>query len=248
LSSPRILCLVPALPSEVRLDTLQSIFNQTIPVVSTILLTEKIMEKMPFPAKISKVINNMLNDLKLENYDYLLRVDADTVLPPNFIEGNLKHNFDVIGYGPAQLIKMSSFQKYMGGRMHPDHDDGYPLVKFAQCGLKSKDTYFIAPNIQRVGGLHHGSSWFISQGELHFRYGYDIFTEIGIVFGKYRKYHPYGVFFLVGFFKALFQRKKRFDVAASILAGHFLKYSHPSRFLKFRFYMRKKIMQRGLFR
>lgn len=228
----KIVCLVPALPFEVRMDTLRSIFYQSIPVACTILLTEKISENLPFPAKISKVLNNMLVNLKLENYDYILRVDADTVLPLNFVEENLKDNFDVVGYGPAQLIKVSSFIECMGGRMHPEHDDGYPLVKFAQCGFKTRTTYFVDPIIQRVSGKHQGSSWYISQGELHYQYGYDIFHEIWIL-RKWKQYHPYGLFFFVGYIKALFQQKSRFDVADKIMAHNLLKYKQPSRFFKF---------------
>ena len=228
----RIVCLIPALPSEVRMNTLQSIFNQTVPVSCTILLTQKIEADLPFPAKISKVLNDMLDNLKLENYDYLLRVDADTVLPTNFIEENLKHDFDLLGYGPAQLIKISSFQQCMSGRMHPDHDDGYPLIKFYQSGFKVTTSYFVEPIIHRKSGLHRGSAWFIDQGEMQFRFGYDIFHELSI-FRRWREYHPYGVFFLIGYFKALFQHQSRLDIAEAIMAHNSLKYRHPSRFFKF---------------
>lgn len=230
---PRILCLIPALPMELRLETLKSIFGQTVPVTCTVLLTEKIKEHLPFPAKISKVLNNGLTDLRLENYDYLLRVDADTVLPPNFIKDNLKMDYDVLGYGPAQLIKVDSFLKYMGGRMYPSHDDGYPIVKFKQCGLKASSRYFVEPVIQRKPGFHQGTSWFVSQGELQYCYGYDILYEFAIVLYKWRRYHPYGLFYLVGYFKALFERKQRFDVAAPVLAHNSLKYKNPLRFFRF---------------
>jgi hypothetical protein len=232
-SLPRILCVIPALPSEIKLETLRSIFNQTIPINHTVLLTEKIEEKLLFPAKISRVLNNMFENLKLENYDYILRVDADTVLPLNFVEGNLKQNCEVVGYGPAQLIKVDSFQKCMGGRMHPDHDDGYFFVKYPQCNLSATLKYNVEPVIRRKSGFHQGTSWFLSQGELHFRYGYDLFHECFVVFLKWRNYHPYGIFFLAGYFRALFQRKKRFDVADAILAHNLLKYRHPSRFFRF---------------
>lgn len=229
---PRIVCIVPALPNEVRLDTLRSIFFQTVPVSCVIILTEKIKEHLPFPAKISKVMNNMLVNLKIENYDYLLRVDADTVLPLNFIEENLKAQYDVLGFGSAQLIAVPAFRKCMNGLMHPDHDDGYPLFRFPQCGFKATLNYKVEPVFRRRSGLHRGSAWFVSQGELHYRYGYDILYELAIVLGKWKQYHPYGLFFFVGYFKALFQRKKLFDAGEIILRHNLLKYRHPLRFLK----------------
>jgi hypothetical protein len=120
----------------------------------------------------------------------------------------------------------------MGGRMHPEHDDGYPLVKFKQLGLKAQSTYIVPPTIQRQPGFHQGAAYFVGQGELHYRYGYDPIAEFAVVFGKYRRYHPFGVFYIVGYFKALFRREIRFDVAGPILGAHLLKYRHPSRFFK----------------
>lgn len=225
------MCLVPALPGEVRLETLHSIFNQSVPVACTILLTEKVKAKMSFPAKISLVMNGMLENLRLENFDYLLRVDADTVLPVDFVEGNLR-GCAVVGYGPAQLIEVASFIKFMGGRFHPEHDDGYPVFKFLACGLNVKRGYFVEPCIQRVSGRHQGSSWFLSQGELHYKYGYDPVSELAVVVGKWRQYHPYGLFYLVGYFWALVQRKKLFDVGAGVLYRGLNKFKHPSRFLR----------------
>jgi hypothetical protein len=231
-NQPRIICFVPALPNEIRLNTLHSIASQSIPVSAICLLTKFAPKTLAFPAKISYIVNEWLATVRLEDYDYLLRVDADTVLPANFIEGNLTGDFDVVGYGPAQLIKVSSFIKVMGGRMHPDHDDGYPLVKFKQAGLKAQSTYFVEPVIQRQPGFHQGATYFVGQGELHYRYGYDPVGELLVVFGKYKRYHPFGVFYLVGYFKALLTHKSRFDVAGPILSAGLLKYRNPSRFFK----------------
>jgi hypothetical protein len=228
----KVICLIPSLPSEVRMETLTSIFNQTVPVVHTILLTERVKDSLSFPAKISLVLNNMLENLKLENYDYLLRVDADTILPPNFIEENIKSCCAVIGYGPAQLIEVKAFLKFMKGRMYPDHDDGYPIVKLKQDGLKTQVTYKVSPIIQRKSGFHQGTKWFIEQGELHFCYGTDVLSEFAVVMFKWKNYHPYGCFFLVGYFKALFQGKSYFDVAPTIIANHLLKFKQPLRLFR----------------
>jgi hypothetical protein len=241
--NPRVLCIIPSLPDEVKMDTLRSIFSQTVPVACTILLTEKITEKLTFPAKISKVINNMLVDLKLENYDYLLRVDADVVLPHNFLEENLKQNFDVLGYGYAQLIKMSSFIKYMDGKLHPEHDDGYVLAKFEYFGLKSSsNAYSVQPIVKRKPGFHHGSSWFVTQGELHYRYGDEPISQIvDRVYG----FSIYSVFEAFGYFKALLQRKERFDIAGPNLYLQLRKFRNPTRLFRLGVYIRKKIVLRN---
>jgi hypothetical protein len=81
------------LPNEIEIDTLQSIFSQSIPVTTTLLLTEKVTEKISFPAKISKILNSMIEFVRIEKFDYILRVDADVILPQNFIEKILSLDF-----------------------------------------------------------------------------------------------------------------------------------------------------------
>ncbi len=81
------------MPNEIEIDTLQSIFSQSIPVTTTLLLTEKVTEKISFPAKISKILNSMIEFVRIEKFDYILRVDADVILPQNFIEKILSLDF-----------------------------------------------------------------------------------------------------------------------------------------------------------
>ena len=229
----KILCFIPALPSEISLSTIRSIADQTTSVSAICILTKIAPKTLPFPAKISYVVNEWLKTVRLECFDYLLRVDADTVLPVNFIEVNLVGYPDVVGYGPAQLIKVSSFLKFMGGRFHPDHDDGYVIFKFKALGLNVKTIYTVQPMINRVSGKHRGCGWHVDQGVLHYRYGYDILYEHLIVLGKWGQYHPYGLFFLVGYWKALFSRKVLFDVGVLFRYKLLMNYRYPKRLLKF---------------
>lgn len=227
---PRVCVLVPALPSEIRADTLRSIAYQSVAPSCIILLTEKVGGNLAFPAKMSLILNNMLGSLRLESFDYLLRVDADAVLPLNFIEQNIAAGFDVLGEGYAQLIKVSSFVEHCGGRFHPDHDDGYILVKFAQLGLNVSHTgYVVAPVLCREPGYHHGSGWFVAQGELKYRYGWE---PVALFANTFYNLDAYRCFEVIGYFSALFRRLKRFDVSATILHKQLGKYRYPSRFFR----------------
>lgn len=226
------MCLVPSLPSRLRLSTLKSIADQSVPVSAICVLTQKAPVNLSFPAKISWVMNEFLGVVDLGSFDYLLRVDDDVDLPVNFVEGNLAGEFDIVGYGPAQLIKVSSFVRLMGGRFNCEHDDGYPIFKFKLCGLKAQASYFVEPNLRRLSGFHQGLQWFVSQGVLHYKYGHDILYELVIVLGKWRQYHPYGLFFLLGYFKALFSGVERFDVGEVLLYQNMRKFRCPSRFLR----------------
>lgn len=239
---PRILCIIPALACELRKDTILSIANQTVAVSAIVLLTTKAPDGLAFPAKISWVINDYLAHIKLVDYDYLLRVDADTVLPKDFLEQNLKGGYSVQGYGSAQIIRVKDFIKFMGGRLFTYHDDGYPITKLHQCGCKTTSGYYATkPVLVRVAGLHHGASWFVSQGELHYQYGCDVLHEMLDAVFKAKSYHPYGVFILFGYFKALFLHRRLFDVAGPIRWRHMALYREPKRFLILGFYINKKI-------
>jgi hypothetical protein len=236
---PKVCVLVPVLPMEVRGDVLRSIALQSVEPNCIILLTKKVREKLPFPAKMSVVLNEMLGRLKLEYFDYLLRVDADTVLPSNFIEENIKGGFDAVGEGYAQLIRVAAFREYCGGRFHPDHDDGYILVKFAQLGLKVSHTgYIIKPIVERVPGIHQGSSWFVAQGDLKYRYGWE---PSALLFNLFMNRCQFSIFELYGYFLALVKHKKRFDVSAAILDKQLMKYRHPTRFARLPKFMVKVI-------
>jgi hypothetical protein len=210
------------------METLQSIFSQSVPVTTIILLTEKITEKLTFPAKISKVLNNMTEFVRIEKFDYILRVDADVILPNDFIEKNLQSGCKAMGYGYAQLIEVKSFMKCMGGKFNPEHDDGYIIEKFKYCGVPVSWDYVVKPKVKRQMGSHHGSGWYLSQGELKYKYGWEP-VNLGIYTLKH--FGVYSIFEILGFFNALFRRKKRFDVAGSIL---------NRQLDKFRFYKTRK--------
>ena len=209
------------MPNEIKIDTLQSIFSQSIPVTTTLLLTEKVTEKLSFPAKISKILNGMIEFVRIEKFDYILRVDADVILPQNFIEKNLESGTHAMGYGYAQLIDVKSFIKCMNGKFNPEHDDGYIIEKFKFCGIPASWDYVIKPILKREMGNHQGSGWFFAQGELKYKYGWEP-VSLGIY--AFRNFSVYTFFEVLGFFNALFRRKKRFDVAVKIMYRQFQKY------------------------
>ena len=71
LSNPRILCIIPVHPKESSNKTVDSVNKQTVSVSHVELLTEVIKDNIPFPAKMSKVINNYLEQTDLSQYDVL---------------------------------------------------------------------------------------------------------------------------------------------------------------------------------
>lgn len=135
----KILCLIPTLPNEIKDKTLHSIFNQTVSTDYIFLLTKKMDTKVSLPQKISSILNDGLIGIKLESYDYILRLDSDTILPPDFLEKHVALNVDVVGgEGYAQLIKVPFFLNKMNGQFNKDSDDTYTYFKAVSCGLASE--------------------------------------------------------------------------------------------------------------
>jgi hypothetical protein len=183
----KILCIIPALPYEVTLETLRSVWNQTVPVTQTLILTEKINEESTFPAKISTILNNGLTSIRLEEYDYLLRVDADTILPAKFIEAHLQQQPHLVGYGNAQLINMPAFIEVMDAKFFPEQDDDYIRFKFASKGKRVID-YTVSPNITRKEcTTHQMQKYFVERGTILYSCGCEPFHLIYQIISDPRK-------------------------------------------------------------
>ena len=143
-SFPKVLAIVPCHPKDDSTKTVQSIIKQQIPVQG-IIITNEMVQGGNLQQKMSKILNNVLKKTDLTQYDYVLRVDADTTLPSDFLTLNLKNKPDIVGYGSAQLIKTAPFLKLMNGQLHPESDDSYIVHKFRQHNLKAYD-YAVLPN------------------------------------------------------------------------------------------------------
>ncbi|MCD6241922.1 hypothetical protein J7K27_10525 [Candidatus Bathyarchaeota archaeon] len=200
----KILCVVPCLPEDFNPKMLFSILNQTVPVDMIVLLPKKV-EGRTIAEKVSKVLNEALSHIKIEDFDYILRVDCDTVIPPNFIEENLKGEPDLCGQsGHAMLIKVEAFKKAMNLRLHPQSDDGYLTKKFMMLGL----------NVQKwkVKPIHkkrlHSPIEMFRRGILRYKYGHEPFH---ILFDW--RHDIRNIFAIFGYFYALLKREKKFDVA-----------------------------------
>lgn len=148
----KILCVIPTLPSELKRETLVSIANQTVPVNYFYVLTKRFFDCF-LPQKVSAVLNDGVSGLRLEYFDYLLRLDGDTVLPSDFVEKHLALGVDVAGgAGYAQLIKVSFFLKKMNGQFNSLSDDSYSYFKAKNCGSSS---LLVQPVIHRKSGATH---------------------------------------------------------------------------------------------
>ena len=222
---PRILVIIPALPNENLSATLESIKKQTIKVEKIVITRERGKGKT-LGARISYVLNRVLEREDLQIYDWLLRVDADCILPENFIEKNLEklemENADVLGYGYAQLIRVKTFLEVMRGRFDPRQDDSAVHYWFLYYGRNVVREYAVPPILRRKSGKGY-YKYFLARGEMQYRMGFEpvhVFAKILISLMN--------VFGIFGYLKAMFKRVERFEFA------DFVKYQQLRELFKIR--------------
>jgi hypothetical protein len=207
LEHKKILCVIPSLPSDFNLATLRSILQQTIPVDMIVILPRK-AEGISVGEKVSKVLNEGFSYIKLENFDYILRLDGDVVVPANFLEENLKGKPDKSGSaGYEMLIKVKPFMELMNGKLHPKSDDSYIGYKFMQKGLKVVKNQVNAV-LLRQAGKHHGTKYFFNRGKEMYKLGYEpihVLTSL--------RWELWNLFAIFGFFVALLKQEEKYDVA-----------------------------------
>lgn len=198
--------MIPALPADLNFRTVRSVLNQTVPVETIVILPKKVLQGT-VAEKVSIVLNECWSHVKIETFDYVLRIDGDVVLPTDFLEQNLKDQPDFVGdAGYAMVIKTSAFQQCMG-TFHPESDDGYTRYKFMQEGYKVI-AYRVAPILLRRSGKPHGLKYFVERGVSMWKLGYEPFH----VLGSFR-WEPRNVFAVFGYFLSFLMRQKKFDVA-----------------------------------
>ncbi|HUU88381.1 MAG TPA: glycosyltransferase family A protein [Candidatus Glassbacteria bacterium] len=158
--------------------------------------------------RIATAINIALNQVNLHEYDYILRVDADTILPPRFIEKNQKANADYLGgSGYAMLLKVSPFLKVFNGKFaEVGSEDSYVWLKFLHqdCSVKG---WVCPPKLIRKSGQHHSYRYYYNRGKEIYKLGYEPIHVFERVIHDFRN-----TFSILGYFLAIFSRVKRYDI------------------------------------
>lgn len=203
----RILCVVPSLPEDLNPACLPSIRSQTVPIQKIMLLTERVRGGV-LSQKVSYVINKALAQICLEDFDYLLRVDGDTVLPPDYVEKCLRLKPDLCGdWGYVMLIRISPFIRLMNGRFHLEGDDSYITHKFIADGAKVVKTDV---SIVQTRKRPHSVAEVMARGTIYYQLGYE---PLHLLFGLRNIGLRTYVLIIAGYFSALIRRKAKFDVA-----------------------------------
>jgi hypothetical protein len=167
----KILCLVPSLPEDLNSECANAILYQTVPVTDTFLLLKR-LRGGTLSSRVSYVLNKALQTVNLQDYDYLLRVDGDTVLKPNWLKTALESNMDLYGgWGFAMLIRVKPFLELMNGRFNNESDDSYIIHRFCREGLKVYATHKAALLTTRKHKHNKSDQMFC--GTIYYKMGYE---------------------------------------------------------------------------
>lgn len=165
--------------------------------------------KEPVGKRVAVALNYLLSKVRLEEFEYLLRVDADTVLPNSFIEENLKADADYVGKaGYAMLLKMDCFIKFFGGRfVEVGAEDSYIGLKLLSQG-RSVKSWILSPKLKRKSGAPHSWRYYFTRGMEMYKLGYEPIHVIEVIRRDARN-----LFTIIGYATAILKRVKRYDTA-----------------------------------
>jgi hypothetical protein len=227
--SPKILAVIPTLADDPT-DTIKSLLMQTVKVSKILVAVGswKLYKKLtstdsgvaeyvyvkpnfqdPLGKRIATALNHALSKVRLENFDYLLRVDADTILPSRFIEENLKANADYVGKaGYAMLLKTDCFTQFFNGHfIEVGAEDSYIGLKLLSQG-RSVKPWILPPKLKRKSGSHHSWGYYFVRGMEMYKLGYEPIHVIEVLRRDFRN-----LFTIIGYAIAVLKRIKRYDIA-----------------------------------
>jgi cellulose synthase/poly-beta-1,6-N-acetylglucosamine synthase-like glycosyltransferase len=225
----RILAVIPTLADDPT-DTIKSVMKQTVKVSKILVavgskilyqklastnldIVEYVYVKPTFQDSVGKrvatALNIVLSKMRLEDYDYLLRVDADTILPSRFIEENLKADADYVGEaGYAMLIKMNSFIKFFNGRfVEVGAEDSYIGLKLLSQE-RSVKSWVLPPKLKRMSGAHHSWRYYFVRGIEMYKLGYEPFHVVEVLRHDIRN-----LFTILGYLITILKGMEHYDFA-----------------------------------
>jgi hypothetical protein len=235
----RILAIVPTLRDDPT-ETVQSIIRQSVEIskILVVIGSKSLYNKLvvvklerteyiyvepnfsqPLGKRVAVAINTALAKEVLEEYDYILKVDAETILPRDFVKENLKNLPDFIGSGGcAMLFKVSPFLKALGGK-YPEvfADDTYLASKFLYEGYSVK-RWLCSPQFKIREKGHHSYKHGLQRGIEWYKLGYEPVHVLNFprefVYNVHNRTFKIDRFFpVIGYFLAALRRTKRYEFA-----------------------------------
>ncbi|MGD0395505.1 MAG: glycosyltransferase family A protein [Nitrososphaerales archaeon] len=212
MSSPekRVLAIIASYEPAQR--TRLSLESQSLPP-ARIVVADKIFHDRHVGIRVSKAINTALDGLDMTEFDWLLRVDGDTLLPPDWIEKASALGADVVGTGGVLLVRMSAF-KAVGYRFPVlEAEDSMLILKLMSLGFKRVP--YTEPISLRgmMRGTDSSMLTFFRNGIWRWKMGYEPIHAVYISVAASAHHRNLRFLFQIfGYFFAMLSRPKKWDI------------------------------------
>jgi hypothetical protein len=237
----KIVAVVPTLNDDLT-ETVQSILDQSVEVsrIFAVIGSKSLYDELvvrleraeciyvkpdfsqPLGKRVAVAINTALAKVNVEEYDYVLKVDADVVLPRDFVKENLSNLPDFVGSGgSAMLFNSHRFLEAFGGK-YPEvvADDAYLASKFLYEGYTVK-RWLCSPRFKIREKGHHSYRHGLQRGIEWYKLGFEpvhIFSYLRefVYDMQKRAFSMHRFFPVVGYFLAALRGVERYEFASWI--------------------------------
>ena len=206
----RVVCFIASRPQDLHQSTVDSLMRQTVSPDMVVFAT-KTVNKPAINMRVATVLNEAFQQVRIGQFDYILRLDGDTVLSSNFLEKNLKLDMDLVGSaGCAQLIRIRPFLELMNGQLNETSDDTYIGLKFRRHGKKVAG-YAVKPIHSST--THHPMNDYVNRGVQLYKLGYEPVHVVQQCLFKRGAYSLKDLATVLTYFAHFFRRTKKLDIA-----------------------------------
>jgi hypothetical protein len=164
--------------------------------------------------RLGKAINFALKKIRVDAYDFLLKLDADIVLPTEFLSRNLSVGADLVGQsGFSMLLRVRPFMKLLNGRWPEETaEDTYIAHLYSRHGYTVADLV-LSPLMNREGGFCYSWRYQLERGLSMYKLGCEplhVLAAAAVDFKLNRR----SIFLVFGYALAALKRVETYEFAS----------------------------------
>ena len=124
--------------------------------------------------RVAKALNYALSHVDLTKYDYLLRIDEDTIIPQNFLEESINLKVALVGEaGYAMLIKVPIFTDLLNGKFPVVPAEDSYLIYYLLWKGEKVSSWKVPPIKLSTSMKTHSWRYFYTRGKEMYKLGYE---------------------------------------------------------------------------
>jgi hypothetical protein len=163
--------------------------------------------------RVAKSLNRTLSEVPWRRYEYVLRIDGDSRIPPDFVQRAISEGADVVGSGASGLLFKTRVLEAMGGRWpEVEPEDSYFIWKAQELGFSHRPP--VVRGRGRAFGNKYDADHFLSWGRNCYLLGFEpiYFTRLALASARSAR-RPAFLFAIPVYLDLFLMRSRRFDIA-----------------------------------